>query len=150
MIKEPTDGKIEEFQGEYRFLSNFWPASIEVEGIQYPTVEHAYQAQKTLDREERLKIAGLEKPGKSKRYARKLTRRGDWDTIRVQVMRMCLRKKFAIPQLRDMLLKTGNKILMEGNRWGDTFWGVYKGEGLNILGKTLMMIREELKEQKKE
>lgn len=39
---------ISEFQGQYRFLSNFWPAVVQLDGIYYPTVEHAYQAAKTL------------------------------------------------------------------------------------------------------
>ena len=49
----PAPSKIGEFQGEYRFLSNFWPAPVEFEGITYPSVEHAYQSAKTMDMAER-------------------------------------------------------------------------------------------------
>src|SRR6185369_8674281 len=45
--------KILEFQGDNRFLSNFFPAEVIYEGITYPTAEHAYQAAKTLDPEQR-------------------------------------------------------------------------------------------------
>ena len=41
------------FQGEYAFLSNFYPALVLSGGIVYPTLEHAYQAEKTLSRLER-------------------------------------------------------------------------------------------------
>ena len=45
---------INEFQGDYRFLSNFHPAEVEMDGIKYPSVEHAYQAAKSLDKDERI------------------------------------------------------------------------------------------------
>ena len=53
--------------------------------------------------------------------------------------------KFNIPELKQKLLETGNTELVEGNTWGDTFWGVYNVEGENILGRLLMKVREELK-----
>src|SRR3954468_6821071 len=53
---------IDSFQGEYRFLSNFWPAGVEFEGITYPTAEHAYQAAKTLDVALRKRIAAEPTP----------------------------------------------------------------------------------------
>jgi len=49
---------INEFQGQYRFLSNFWflPNGIEYEGKIYKTVEHAYQAAKFTDKKIREEI----------------------------------------------------------------------------------------------
>ena len=50
--------------------------------------------------------------------------------------------------LKQRLLATGDKRLVEGNTWGDTFWGVdlRSGRGENQLGRILMRVREELKE----
>lgn len=44
--------------------------------------------------------------------------------------------------LMQKLMSTGKTQLVEGNNWNDTFWGVYKGEGENMLGKILMEIRD--------
>ncbi len=54
-----------------------------------------------------------------------------------------LRIKFTIPTLRERLLATGDQTLIEGNTWGDTYWGVCRGVGLNNLGTLLMQVREE-------
>lgn len=43
------------------------------------------------------------------------------------------------------LLATRDRMLIEGNDWGDTFWGMVDGEGENNLGKILMRVREEIK-----
>jgi predicted NAD-dependent protein-ADP-ribosyltransferase YbiA (DUF1768 family) len=48
------------------------------------------------------------------------------------------------PELRVKLLNTGDLQLVEGNYWGDTFWGVCNGKGENHLGKILMRVRKEL------
>ena len=50
------------------------------------------------------------------------------------------------PELRVKLLNTGDIELIEGNYWGDTFWGVCNGKGENHLGKILMRVRKELAE----
>src|SRR4051812_32180404 len=85
---------ITEFQGPNRFLSNFWPAKIEFEGQIYPTVEHAYQAAKTLDPAERRRIAALPTPVEAKAAGRALAIRPDWDTAKFDVMERCVRAKF--------------------------------------------------------
>src|SRR5437867_11486421 len=93
--------KIESFEDEYRFLSNFWPATVEFEGLTYPTVEHAYQSAKTLDMNERKRIAGLATPAEAKRAGRQLALRGDWEQVKCDVMERCVRYKFTHhPELR--------------------------------------------------
>ena len=137
---------IAEFQGEYRFLSNFWPAEIEFEGITYPTVEHAYQSAKTLDTAERRRIAARPTPGEAKTAGRALAQRPDWEQMMFDVMERCVREKFTRhPDLRHRLLATGNATLEEGNTWGDRVWGVYQGHGDNRLGNILMKVRDELR-----
>jgi ribA/ribD-fused uncharacterized protein len=133
---------ITEFQGANRFLSNFWPATVVLDGVTYPTVEHAYVAAKTLDPARRAEIAATAKPGDVKRLGRKLKLRGDWDEIKLSVMEDLVRQKFAHPELRRALSATGNEDLVEGNSWGDTFWGVCRGVGQNHLGRILMRVRD--------
>lgn len=138
-------GPITRFNGYYTFLSNFWPASIDFEGINYPTVEHAYQASKTLDFQSRLKIAATRSPGKAKRLGRTLTIREDWDEVKLDIMYTLVKQKFIQHYpLGKMLLWTAPRELIEGNTWGDTFWGVCRGKGHNHLGKILMRVRDEL------
>lgn len=143
---------INQFKGEYRFLSNFWLAPVEFEGVVYPSVEHAYQAAKTISMEEREPFwKEFMRAGEAKLHGRTLTLRGDWDFIKIDTMRALVRSKFEVPHLKDLLLATDNQLLFEGNYWHDNFWGdcycsrCQNIKGLNHLGKILMEIRGELK-----
>jgi ribA/ribD-fused uncharacterized protein len=142
-----SPAKIDSFQGQYRFLSNFWPAEVEFEGLTYPTVEHAYQSAKTLDMAERRRIAALATPAEAKHAGEALQpQRADWPDVKFDVMERCVRYKFTHhPDLAEQLLATGDAELIEGNTWGDRIWGVYQGQGDNRLGKILMKVRDELK-----
>ena len=137
---------INHFHGPHRFLSNFYPSEIVFEGIKYPTVEHAYQAAKTLHHSDKHVISQLATPGKAKRVGKKLELRPDWEQIKLDVMHHLLTLKFSIPDLKQKLLETGDKELIEGNMWGDVFWGfcLKSGAGENMLGKLLMRVRKEL------
>ena len=84
-------------------------------------------------------------PGKAKRLGRKVTLRPDWEQIKTYTMLLLLRIKFSDENLATKLLETGEQKLIEGNSWGDCFWGVCDGVGENHLGKLLMQVREELK-----
>ena len=138
--------KIEQFAGEYRWLSNFWPVTIQYEGITYPSIEHFYVAMKTTDIELRREISELESAGRAKRFGRKIDIRPDWDDIKIQIMEFGLRQKYSQEPFKSKLLSTVGLDIQEGNTWGDTFWGVdlNTGEGQNILGKLIMKIRKEL------
>jgi ribA/ribD-fused uncharacterized protein len=137
---------IDRFDGTFRFLSNFWPARVFLDGEEYPTIEHAYQAAKTLDLEERPLVRLAATPGRAKRLGQRLTLREDWEAVKLVVMLDLLRQKFARHSLTVALLATGEMELVEGNAWGDTFWGVdtHKG-GANHLGRLLMQVRAELR-----
>lgn len=138
--------EITRFVGQYRFLSNFYPAQVKLGDITFPTTEHAYQAAKTIDRKEREFIARLNSPGLAKSAGRNLKLRFDWEDIKIEVMRELLKQKFAKgTDLAFLLSQTGNAYLVEGNAWGDTFWGVFHGHGKNNLGLLLMQIREDNK-----
>jgi len=138
---------IDRFQGEYGFLSNFHAAPITFERIVYPTVEHAFQAAKAKDRALKLSVANAPSPGAAKRMGRKLHLRPDWEMVKVDIMRALVRLKFSThSELRAQLLATGDAMLIEGNTWNDTFWGVCQGNGRNQLGEILMEVRRELAE----
>lgn len=139
---------IDSFQGQYRFLSNFYPARIRP----YPnmetceSVEHAYQAAKAKRKEDYLAIMSCESPGIAKRMGRRIAIRDDWERIKDEVMLYFVRQKFYDNRnLGRLLLATGDAELIEGNHWNDQYWGVCNGKGQNKLGKILMQVREELK-----
>ena len=136
---------IDSFSGKYWFLSNFYPCEIVYDGINYPTIEHAYQAAKTLDKVTRLRIAALDRPDQAKKIGKTIELRDDWEEVKVCVMYDLLKLKFSQDKFRKLLLETGDNQLIEGNTWGDQFWGVASGIGLNALGKLLMKVREDLK-----
>ena len=135
---------ITSFKGEFFFLSNFYGCPINYLGLLFPTVEHAFQATKTKSAKERRRISLIITPGSAKRAGRKLDLRKDWETIKVGVMTDLLELKFIHPQLRRALLNTGEEYLVEGNNWGDTFWGACDGKGKNKLGLLLMELRDRL------
>lgn len=131
--------------GKNGFLSNFCQSLIWFGGIQYPTVEHAFQGSKTLDWDAREKIALLKTPAEAKQVGRTVTLRPDWEQMKLDVMYKLLQLKFGIPLYKQLLLATGDDYLEETNTWGDTYWGVCNGVGENHLGKLLMRVRDELR-----
>ena len=136
---------IDGFFGEYRFLSNFWNAPVSYEGITYQNNECAFQAMKTLDKEERMAFADLA-PNEGKRKGRRVTLRKDWEEVKTDIMLDICRAKFSQNEdLKAKLLATGDEYLQETNTWNDTCWGVCRGKGENRLGKILMQVREELR-----
>lgn len=134
---------IEKFDGDYRFLSNFHPVPIILDDVVYPTVENAFQAAKTLDKDMRLAFLFVS-PGTSKRLGRNVELRADWQDVKLSIMHDLLKQKFTLPDLRVSLLATGDATLIEGNDWDDIFWGVCRGVGENHLGKLLMQVRTEI------
>lgn len=135
---------IQGFQGEWRFLSNFWAATIVFDGETYPTVEHAFQAAKTLSKQERQWVRSAERPGEARKRGKKVTLRQNWEDHKLTIMEDLVRQKFQDPTLRESLLATGDRPLEETNNWGDRFWGICNGQGKNHLGRILMKIRAEL------
>lgn len=146
------------FDGEFAFLSNFYNSPIEFETadgkvIIAPTVEHYFQAAKAMFAEEQIAILSAPTPGKSKRLGRHCLLRPDWEVVKEQIMYEALCKKFAISELREKLLATNDEYLEEGTTWHDNEWGVchcLKCQdivGKNKLGKLLMRVREEIRNE---
>ena len=136
---------IDTFKNKYFFLSNFYPAIVEYEGLVFENNEAAFQAAKTLSIEERLQFIKLS-PSEAKKLGRQIKLRPDWEKVKNQVMyEICLDKFKRNPLLMKELIATGTEELVEGNTWGDKIWGKVDGIGENRLGKILMKVREELK-----
>jgi ribA/ribD-fused uncharacterized protein len=136
--------KIETFDGLNFFLSNFYPSPLKVAGKTFPTSEHAFQALKTFDEKCYEEIRTASSAGVAKKLGRKAPLRPDWESVKDEVMMMCLRAKFEDPHLRQALIDTEDRELIEGNTWGDKYWGVCDGVGRNRLGQLLMQLRKEL------
>jgi hypothetical protein len=119
-----TDDAILAFRDDFEFLSNFYYAPVRFEGATYATVEHAFQAAKTDDPDERALVRACSTPAKAKARGRRVTLRKDWEAVKLGVMEVLLREKFT---------------------WGDVYWGVCRGSGRNHLGRLLMRIRDALR-----
>lgn len=155
------------FTGEYAFLSNFWqnhpfhslPYGDWYEKypvIEWKSNEHYYQAAKSDDFYDWIKISKLKTASEAKKIGRKLNLRSDWEETKYDVMLTGLRNKFTNPELTKLLLNTDRIPLIEGNTWGDKTWGavlqndpqsIYSNNkiwvGENWLGKLLELVREE-------
>lgn len=141
---------ISSFRGEYWFLSNFCPCDIEWDRRHYRSVEHAFQAAKTFDNNKREEIRTARTPGEAKRLGRHIELIEDWEEINDEIMYSLLQKKFESESLRAKLLDTNKLELVEGNNWGDKYWGVCNGVGQNRLGEILMQVRKEIREDQKD
>ena len=147
--RKKKDNTILCFQGDYYFLSNFhrakfswdfWPCWV--------TAEAAFQSAKCLIEEERCKFADISlSPNEAKRMGRQVQLRSDWEQVKDGIMEEIVHEKFfQIKSLARKLMATGDAELVEGNTWGDTYWGIdlHTMQGQNKLGKILMKIRDEL------
>lgn len=134
--------KIDSFRGKYSFLSNFYKTPVTYEGIVYPSAENAFQAAKSLEASVREKFISIE-PREAKKLGRRIDLRPDWEIVKVDVMKEILKSKFSDPELKQKLKSTGNMLLIEGNTWGDQYWGfdIKEQKGKNVLGSLLMTIR---------
>jgi len=155
-LYDPNAEPIDSFRNKYAFLSNFYPWAgggrrigrnirILYDGRYYRSSEHAFQAAKTLDLRARAHIRHQPTPGSAKRHGQKVVLRPDWEKVKARIMYAIIFDKFTRnPMLADKLLQTRRAQLIEGNTWGDTYWGVCRGEGQNLFGKILMSVRRRI------
>ncbi len=135
---------IERFAGPDRFLSNFYLVEIMWEERVYASSEHLYHAMKAGTEEEREWVRSAPTAKEAKFRGRRVRAMADWGERRIGAMRSALEAKFGQhPGLAAKLDETGDARLVEGNTWGDMFWGVdtETGRGENHLGELLMELR---------
>ncbi len=122
-------------------------------GIAVPTSEHAYQAAKFVDEDVQRQIAVADDGRMSKELAHELQAQGaqvitGWHQRKFGVMLGFVRAKFAVnDSIAEKLMSTADELLVEGNSWGDRYWGVSpagSSRGKNKLGIVLMTVRSEL------
>lgn len=147
----------DDFEGpnKYRFLSNFYcDLPLALDGLTYPTGEHLFAALKAATQKDHDKIRNASTPGRAKFFGRNVKLRSDWESVKYDAMRLVLRLKFAVGRPEaDLLLNTGDALLVEGTSWHDTCWGVKIRDdahpaqwyGRNWLGTLLMARRAELR-----
>jgi len=144
---------INEFKNDYEMFSNFYPVSIYYLGYYFPSVEHAFVASKSDNPMFWYKIAQIpeDQAGKAKRFGRKVKLRKNWDMLKLSYMKRLLMQKFSYHRFKELLLSTGDAILIEGNYWHDNYWGdCYCPKCANIVGqnqhgKMLMKVRDIIK-----
>ncbi|MDF2615405.1 MAG: hypothetical protein K0Q47_60 [Sedimentibacter sp.] len=133
---------INNFRGNYGFLSNFYKGKVMFEGLEYDCRENAFQASKTTDEEKRKSLQHVN-PVVAKRFGRVVKLRQNWERIKYRNMYLivfdCFKRN---DNLRQLLIDTGDEELVEENTWGDTYWGVCNGKGENKLGEILMRVRD--------
>lgn len=138
---KPIVEKIDHFDGDYRFLSNFDEHPIAYGYFIFGSNEALFQSRKAKTLLDQEKFVGIH-PSSSKRLGRKIKLREDWVNIKDAIMFETCRAKFAQnPELLEKLIATGDKELIEGNTWDDQYWGVCNGIGKNQLGLILMDLR---------
>lgn len=142
---------IDNFHGSWLPLSNFsfgWFLFHGGFGEQaYQTSEHAFNAQKATNQEDHDRIRDALTAAEAKKIGRSIQLRPDWEQKKFAIMSNILYAKFSEESRKEVLLGTGNEILVEGNTWHDQVWGDCRCEkhinepGLNALGTLLMTVR---------
>ena len=138
------------FDGEYRFLSNFYERPVRVGNLTFANNEAAFQGAKykAAKCDQRQQYLYMQKmieadPQTAKNMGRRIPLDLDkWESIKVTCMREVVKAKFdQHDDLRVKLIETGAALLVEGNTWMDRYWGRCEGKGLNVLGSILMELR---------
>lgn len=137
-------------RSEYGCFSNFSRHGLELDGLWWPTSEHYFQAQKFAGTPHAEQIRQVNNPKDAANMGRDRKRplRPDWETVKDDIMRRAVLKKFQThDEIREILLGTGDEELVE-NAPHDYYWGCGKdGSGQNKLGQILMEVREILRQE---
>jgi ribA/ribD-fused uncharacterized protein len=134
----------------YGCFSNFSAHGFDLDGAWWPTSEHYFQAQKFAGTPhvENVRLAPTPMAASNVGRDRSLPLRADWEQVKDDVMRRAVLQKFAAhPDIRAILLGTGDETLVEKTT-SDYYWGIgTQGGGKNMLGQILMEVRETLRKQ---
>ena len=131
-------------------LSSFSKAGFELDGSEWPSVEHYYQGMKFEEGELRESIRAADHPEKARQLAEdnKGAVRKDWNQVReVMMTRAVYIKCRTHEEVAAALLATGDQKIVESSQY-DYYWGCGRdGRGHNAFGKVLMAVRDKLKQE---
>lgn len=138
--------------GKYSCFSNFYTCRVVYEGLEYGSSEAACQSLKARDIGLRAQFTNFT-PAAAKHLGRQIPLRCDWEEVKFDLMvEVCYAKFDQNPKLREVLLSTGDELLVEDTTsWHDNIWGdcqcpkCCSFEGQNLLGKALMKVRDLLR-----
>lgn len=137
----------------YGCFSNFSLHPIQLEGTFWSTVEHFYQAQKFVGTENEgliITIQNAKTPMEAATIGRDRTLklRCDWEQVKTKVMWQGVMRKFLThTDIQKILLDTGDELIVEDSPV-DYYWGCGRDKtGQNQLGKILMKVRQEIRQQ---
>lgn len=137
----------------YGCFSNFSPHGFMLDGVYWPTSEHYFQAQKFAGTPHADQIRQVKTPKDAARMGRDRSRplRPDWEQVKDDIMGKAVLRKFEThADIRDILLSTGDELIVE-NSPIDYYWGCgADGSGTNMLGQILMEVREMLRQLRKD
>lgn len=150
-MNKPTNKIINFYstRAAYGCFSNFAPYPISINGKEWRTVEHYFQAQKYpgTNYEEAIRLAPTATQAVRMSWNKNIVqhKRSDWDEVKDNVMRHAVLAKFQQHEaIRQRLLETGDAVLVEHTE-RDAYWGDGgDGSGKNMLGKILMEVRKKL------
>lgn len=134
---------IRAFTGRHAFLANPYAVDFTHAETAWRSATHAIEAARAATAAHADWVRAAASPADARARGRAIIPRPDWHRVRDDAVTRILRSKFAVPDLRDALLATGEAALVHGNPWRDTYWGVSGGRGRNRLGDILMQIRGE-------
>lgn len=146
------------FVGEWAWLSNFWKVDVTYRGQVYRSAEHAFQAAKCAEVREHDAIKAMTLAVSARTAGHNCKRWADWEDVKESVMVEVVSAKFEQnPDLREKLMATGDRELVEGTMFRDDFWGkvparmsggqVREWRGENVLGEILMAVRDRLRNE---
>lgn len=144
---------IEFLKDKYLFLDNFYNCEVTYEGLTYRNSEAAFQASKTLNKEDRKRFCSMS-PSQAKFQGSQVDLRPDWEEVKYQVMYDIVYAKFTQNKdLKRKLLQTEDEFIIEKNYHHDNIWGdcqcdrCIDKKGTNWLGEILMKVREGLRNE---
>ena len=160
----PDSHRKEEIKYFSRSKDNKWLSAFnkgepfKYDGYEYPTVEHAFHAQKIDPKDPKIdeyknKLSNKDLPaneakklgGKKSFKENDYKFRKDWDEIKLKLMEEITEEYYkSNPKLLQKLKETGESKLLHSGPLIDNFWGINKKGGENHHGKILMKIRKEL------